>query len=319
MGQKQAPLTDKPSSPKKHRPEAPPLPTEAVAEAMPVPLEGVISWNMNTTCNYRCTYCTQRFIDDRGRWATDTPRFLEAFARLPGRWEIKLSGGEPFQHPTLLEVVQGLVTLGHRISVVTNFSMSDAKLQRFLEVTHGHLRVLSASLHLEYVPDIDAFIAKAQRTKVALAEGASLCVTCVATRENFPHLESLHARFLDAGITFKVQPEKQDRDVVTYGAEELELLARLGGHNLTGAVAWDFYGRPCWAGARYFILDHVGEAYRCYPARRYRVERLGNFLEPDFRLGDGPTLCRYHYCNCTVPISRGMMKRDFVGLEDEDV
>ena len=35
------------------------------------PLEGVVSWNMNTTCNYRCTYCTQRFVDDRGAWARD--------------------------------------------------------------------------------------------------------------------------------------------------------------------------------------------------------------------------------------------------------
>jgi hypothetical protein len=34
------------------------------------PLEGVASWNMNTTCNYRCSYCTQRFVDDRGRAST---------------------------------------------------------------------------------------------------------------------------------------------------------------------------------------------------------------------------------------------------------
>ena len=95
----------------------------------PRPLEGVISWNVNTACNYRCTYCTQRFKEDRGRWARDTPRFLEAFGRhLEGRWEIKLSGGEPFVHPTLLELVRGIVSLGHRLSVVTNFSASEGKL-----------------------------------------------------------------------------------------------------------------------------------------------------------------------------------------------
>jgi hypothetical protein len=55
--------------------------------APPRPHEGVVSWNINTSCNYRCTYCTQRFKDDRGRWSRDTPRFLEAFARLPdGSW-----------------------------------------------------------------------------------------------------------------------------------------------------------------------------------------------------------------------------------------
>ena len=76
----------------------PPLPERPVFPAPPEPARGVISWNMNTSCNYRCGYCTQRFLDDRGRWASDLPRFLAAFARLPGAWEIKLSGGEPFVH-----------------------------------------------------------------------------------------------------------------------------------------------------------------------------------------------------------------------------
>src|SRR6185503_3615226 len=69
------------------------------------PLEGVVSWNMNTTCNYRCSYCTQRFLDDRAQWARDLPRFLAAFAALPGDWEIKLSGGEPFCHPDFFDAV----------------------------------------------------------------------------------------------------------------------------------------------------------------------------------------------------------------------
>ena len=77
----------------------PPLPERPIWPAPPEPARGVISWNMNTSCNYRCGYCTQRFLDDRGRWASDLPRFLAAFARLPGAWEIKLSGGEPFVQP----------------------------------------------------------------------------------------------------------------------------------------------------------------------------------------------------------------------------
>ena len=100
--------------------------------APPAPEEGVVSWNVNTACNFRCTYCTQRFKEDRGRWARDTERFLAAFARLPGKWEFKLSGGEPFVHPTLLEIVDGLTKLGHRISVVTNFSAKEERLEAFV-------------------------------------------------------------------------------------------------------------------------------------------------------------------------------------------
>src|SRR5690606_36094546 len=81
----------------------PAIPTDRkIFPAPPAPERGAISWNMNTSCNYRCSYCTQRFLDHRGRWARDLPRFMAAFAELPGAWEIKLSGGEPFVHPNFL-------------------------------------------------------------------------------------------------------------------------------------------------------------------------------------------------------------------------
>lgn len=285
--------------------------------ATPRPDEGVVSWNINTSCNYRCSYCTQRFKDDRGRWSRDTPRFLDAFARLPGRWEVKISGGEPFVHPTLLEIVAGLAGLGHRVSVVTNFSATRDKLAAFVRAAAGRAGVFSASLHLEYVEDddgLEGFIARARWLEGELAAAAdpslpapSVCVTCVATREALPRLPALRARFSGAGLTFKVQPEKQGREVIAYAEDERAALLALGGHNLTGEIVHALAGRPCWSGSRYFILDDAGEAFRCYPARRYRIERMGNFLDAGFRLAEGPAPCRYAQCNCTVPITRGMM------------
>jgi len=282
----------------------------------PRPEEGVVSWNVNTTCNYRCTYCTQRFKDDRGRWASETPRFLEAFARLPGRWEIKLSGGEPFVHPTLNELVSGLAGLGHRISVVTNFSATRDKLLGFVEAARGRVGVFSCSLHLDYVDDVAAFAEKARWLQGELAQRADstlpaphVNVTTVATEGALGRLDALAEVFRAAEVTFKVQPEKQDRDVVPYDDDARAVLLRHGGHNQTGVIEHRFEGRPCWSGARYFILDDLGEAFRCYPARRYRLERMGSFLDPSFRLDDEAKPCRYATCNCTVPIARGMMPR----------
>lgn len=274
------------------------------------PQVGVVTWNINTTCNYRCSYCTQRFLDDRGRWLRDTPGFLAGFARLPGLWEVKISGGEPFQHPSLLEIVEGLRALDFLISIVTNFSASYERLDAFLRAAGGKLRVFSASLHLEYVKtteDVEAFIDKAQWLAARLTAEASLNVTVVATRANLPHLVDLKQRFSERGIRFKVQPEKQDRDIIEYTADERARIVELGGHNETGAIGHDFSDRPCWAGARSFTLDDRGNAWRCYPARRYRKQFLGNFLDQTFRLANGPTPCLYSYCNCTVPIERGMM------------
>ncbi len=285
--------------------------------ATPRPDEGVISWNVNTACNYRCTYCTQRFKDDRGRWSRDTPRFLEAFARLPGRWEIKLSGGEPFVHPTLDEIVAGIAGLGHRVSIVTNLSASRERLGGFVRAAAGRVGVFSCSLHLEYVDDVGAFCDKARWLQDALCAAADpalpaphLCVTSVATRGVLAALPALHERFAGAGIAHKVQPEKQGGAVVDYSRDEATVLLQLGGHNRTGVIENDFRGRPCWAGARYFVLDDAGQAFRCYPSRRARVEPLGDFLSPAFALFEDPRPCRYRSCTCTVPIARGMMPRE---------
>ena len=278
--------------------------TATTQRVPPYPLEGVVSWNMNTTCNYRCSYCTQRFVDSRKQWAHDLPRFIGAVVRLPGDWEIKLSGGEPFQHPDFLSAVEALAAGGMRVSVVTNFSAKPEALRRFAQATAGRPGLVSASLHLEYA-DPDAFLERVASFQAGFA--GQVGVTCVATRANLDRLPALAAQYAAAGVTFKVQPEKQDRDVIDYTPAEQAALLALGGHNLTGQIAPDYQGRPCWAGARYFIVDHRGEAWRCYPARRYRQEYLGNVLDPGFvpRLDAAP--CRYSYCNCTVPQQRGMM------------
>lgn len=269
------------------------------------PLEGVVSWNMNTTCNYRCSYCTQRFVDDRGQWAHDLPRFIAAFAALPGDWEIKLSGGEPFRHPDFLDAVAQLAAARRRVSVVTNFSAPLDELVAFADATRTRPGLISASLHLEYT-DPDDFLAKVLALQPRHA--GRVVVTCVATRDNLPRLPVLRDRFTAAGVPFRVQPEKQDRDVIAYDDSEREQLIQLGGHNGTGEIAPSFAGEPCWAGARYFIVDHTGEAYRCYPARRLRRERLGNLLDGSFRLRTEAEPCRYAYCNCTVPQQRGMVQ-----------
>jgi MoaA/NifB/PqqE/SkfB family radical SAM enzyme len=269
------------------------------------PIEGVVSWNMNTTCNYRCSYCTQRFIDDRGQWARDLPGFVAAFSALPGDWEIKLSGGEPFRHPDFIAAVRALAAANRRISVVTNFAAPDDELAEFADATRARPGLVSASLHLEYV-EPDAFLAKLAR--FAAHHAGRVVATCVATRDNLPKLAELRARFAAAGQTLRVQPEKQDRDVIDYDDAERAQLVQLGGHNDTGEVEPSFEGRPCWAGARYFVVDHRGEAYRCYPARRYKRERLGNLLDGTFRLRADAEPCRYSYCNCTVPQQRGMVE-----------
>ncbi|MCA9524525.1 MAG: hypothetical protein KC609_26340, partial [Myxococcales bacterium] len=93
-----------------------------------------------------------------------------------------------------------------------------------------------------------------------------------------------------------------------YDAHDRELLLALGGHNLTGEIAPNFQGRLCAAGSRYLVIKSSGRAYRCYPASRHggRYAELGSFVE-GIQLLDQAQPCPYRYCNCTVPIHRGMI------------
>lgn len=283
-------------------------PSFAPLEILGRRIDGVVSWNVNDTCNYRCSYCTQRHKEDRSYRLAAIASYLEAFARLPGNWEIKLSGGEPFQQPHLEQIVAGLVARGHVVSVQTNFSASEERLVRFLEATKGALHLFSASLHLEYDTP-ERFLERSTIVRRYERFGVQFHVTSVATPERLRHLHDVVAPFFArAGIRFKVQPEKIEGAVRPYDEAERALLLALGGHNLTGEVAPNFRGRLCFAGSRYLVIKSNGRAFRCYPASRHggRHAELGSFVG-GIELLDGAHPCPYTYCNCTVPIHRGMV------------
>jgi len=276
-------------------------------------LRGVLSWNITDLCNYRCAYCTQRTMAERTRSLGPLPSVLAALDRLPGRWEIKLSGGEPFEQPGLVELCQDLVARGHVISIQTNFSAPPELVTAFLDATRGSLHTFSASLHLDHATP-QQFLERRGLLAPYEADGLRFHVTSVATearlRELRDHVAPLLARH---GVVFKVQPQKVDGYVRPYDEEQRRMLHELGGHNLTGVISHDFQGRLCHAGSRYLVIKSSGQAYRCYPASRLggRYARLGS-LAQGLQLLDGPRICPYPCCNCTVPIDRGMI----VGREE---
>ncbi|MFO0745160.1 MAG: radical SAM protein [Myxococcota bacterium] len=285
-------------------------------------IHGVVSWNMNDTCNYRCSYCTQRFMPDRSGHLDDAEveAHVAAFRRLPGSWEVKLSGGEPFQQPGLVAIVKALVDAGHVVSVQTNFSAPERKLTAFLEATRGNLHVFAASLHLEYASAAE-FIARYELVRpFVAAHGVSFCVTSVATPARLGELrDQVAPAFRAAGIRFKVQPEKVHGVVRSYSADERATLLELGGHNGLGVIAADFQGRLCWSGSRYLVVKSSGQAYRCYPAARHGGRHAARgHVASGFVLDDAPRPCPYPHCHCTVPIERGMIQGVAPRGVDED-
>jgi hypothetical protein len=272
-----------------------------------------IEWQVAGACNYDCSYCIQSKAYRRGRPRRDQlERAIDAFAALPGRWEIKCSGGEAFAHPLFLDyVVPALVErTPHAISVLTNFSASRGELMRFAQLTRGRLAVFSASLHLEFA-DAAEFAAKAAWFVLLLDRDAHFVVNQVV----LPGREAEAARCRDVieahGLRWFAQLYKHDGGVASYPDDVLvPLIGRRPANR-----APSYRGKTCWSGVDYFVVDKDGDAWACRTAKRHGEGALGNLFAGSIRRHAEPAACGYDICPCTVPANRGMI--DGVALDDE--
>ncbi len=283
-------------------------------------LQPTVEWQVNGICNYDCTYCIQSRKTRTGM--PDQERveaIVAAFAALPGVWEIKMSGGEPFAFHGLMKwVIPGLVEqTRHHISILTNFSAPPTVLERFCKLVGPRLRITSASVHLEYA-DMTAFLDKARAYRDWRAEhcpGSSFVINSVLVPGTVSRQLQIKAAVEDAGFRYFPQLMKIKGGVFPYDARETRLIETLtgGSHDPTKVNrAPSYQGLRCEAGAWYFTVDQRGEAYMCRTGKRLAVEDdeayLGNLVDGTFRLRTQGGLCPYPICPCTVPVNRGIVR-----------
>ena len=241
------------------------------------------------------------------------------FAKLPGTWEVKMSGGEPFAFKGYIDlVIPELVNqTRHRISTLTNFSAPMGVLEKFCKLTGDRLRITSASLHPEFV-DFEAFLEKAleyRRLREAHNPHSSFVVNVVLVpgkvKDHFQFQQRLQAE----GIRYFPQLMKIKGGVYPYDEHEREIIEQLTGAShdpRTVNRAPSYQGLHCEAGAWYFTVDKNGDAWTCRTDKRFRDEdegpTLGNLVDGTFRLRDAGGACLYPICPCTVPANRGIVR-----------
>ncbi len=292
------------------------------AAAPPWPdLQPTVEWQLCGVCNYDCSYCIQARAKRKGAPDEATlARIVASLCTLPGRWEIKVSGGEPFAVPGLLErAVAGLLEgSAHDLSVLTNLSAPLPRLAAFCEALGERLRVTSASLHLESV-EPEAFFDKAAAYAELLQRHnprASLVVNAVLVPGHVAQHLDLRAAAARRGLRYFPQLMKLSRGgVYPYDAREAALLRDLCGEDgdLRRANQVPCYqGLHCEAGRWYFVLDQGGEAWACRPAKRLAAGEpgaaLGRLTDGSFRRAARGGPCPYPRCPCTVPAARGVVR-----------
>jgi len=272
-----------------------------------------VEWQVCGVCNYDCSYCIQ---SKKYRVGHPSPEqvtgFLEFFAQLPGRWEIKMTGGEPFAFRGFMErIIPGLVErTSHTISVLTNLSAPLSILERFAALTRGRLGIVSASIHLEHV-DVDAFAAKAARFRAAIDPDAAMVINAVAVPGRLDKVAAARAAIEAVGLKLFPQLMKVKGGVHDYDADDRERLVQLVGRAPTpreANLSPSYRGRLCWTGVEYFVLTQTGDGWSCRTAKRFSEGYLGNVLDGSFSLAPEPLPCAYDICPCTVPANRGMIE-----------
>lgn len=276
-------------------------------------LRPTVSWNIVGGCNYRCSYCVQKHPSGLGL-PTDAQleRALQTLVALPGRWEFKISGGEPFLLQRLPEVARRLASAGHKVSLLTNLSAPMRVLEAFIGAAGEGLRTFSCSLHREEVPEAD-FLAKAVAVKRLLHAWprATFVVNSVVVPGQVEAVAASRARFEAEGLKFYPQLMRQEGAPVAYSASDTALIAEAfddldGPGQMNRGSALE--GRLCHAGARYFVIHPRGDAFSCYPGKRFGDGRLGNVFQGTLALREGPAPCPYEVCPCTVPQNRGIIE-----------
>ena len=272
-----------------------------------------VEWQVCGVCNYDCSYCIQSPKTRVGHPSPDeVASFLDFFERLPGTWEVKMTGGEPFAFDGFLaRIVPGLVErTRHTVSVLTNLSAPVAQLERFAGLTRGRLGIVSASLHLEHV-DVAPFVEKARRLREAMDPAASLVVNSVLAPGRLDQVAAARDAVEGAGLRFFPQIMKLGGGTFAYDDADrprVERLVGLSPNPKTANVAPSYRGRLCHTGVDYFVLTQRGDAWRCRTARRHDEGFLGNVHAGAFALSSEPTPCAYDICPCTVPANRGMVE-----------
>lgn len=278
-----------------------------------------VEWQVGGHCNYDCSYCIQSKASRVGQADASTiEAVLKGLASLPGRWDIKMSGGEPFASKRFMtDIIPGLVArTPHRVSVLTNFSAPRAILERFATLTGPRLGIVSASLHLEEV-EPGAFLDKAvwfREVRAASCAASSFVVNSVLVPGRIRELIDVRERVEAEGFRWFPQFMKLKTGVFPYDRDERALIEHLVGEShdpMTVNRAPSYKGRFCHAGAWYFVLDQRGRAWSCRTAKRHGEEPaasdLGSMVDGTFALRREGGFCPYDICPCTVPANRGIV------------
>lgn len=296
-----------------------------------LPIYNQVDVKISYACNFKCEYCYQ--VDDKGKrfkgnFAQENiDNLIKFMAKTKSKYVVNLVGGEPFVYPYLMEFTEKVVKNGHTPNMITNFSAKFEKIEKFLNIVKNNLRGFSISIHISQWENIEDFYEKLDKLvnyKKQNNYDWFIWLTCVITEDNFDKaigigdyiknkygLNVVFQRVYHNGI-YDIYSEK----IENYFKEHLLDVKEEQANNI------DFYGRYCWAGAKFFYVEYNGDVHRCYtPQLGYKNGILGNLSRyKKIKIEHKPYPCLSKdngNCVCFKHFVKSKFLTDYMATENE--
>lgn len=267
-----------------------------------------IHWQITDTCNYQCEYCIDHQYNKSIRNSFSDQKtirkVLDTILQLPGSWWIKFGNNESTLHPGFLDICDAISNSRHTICLATNFSSSREKLKKLIDTCGAKLDFVTASLHLGQT-DVDVFIEKSIWFNSMKNPHTQFAVTNVMTKENFDKLKQIRNKLEKYGIELLFQILRYKSKYVTYPQEIEEYIKDKLTKNQELLRSKSFFGKECYTGNLFFVIDLNGNAYRCYDMMKEGY--LGNIVKGTFERYSEPTPCLALKCGCALAVDNNLV------------
>lgn len=281
----------------------------------------LISWNLSSKCNYRCSYCP----DELHNGATGWPSWdlIENFINnleIPGK-EIcfRISGGEPTYWKHFIDLAQLIKSKGHTFSFLTNASQSVDYFKKISPYTDG----IILSYHPEYA-DLNHFV------DIANIMECPVAINLMLVKEKFNEMIKVASFLYNNSNKLAVwpkivldktsNPDHITNDMSNYSEEQLQKIKEwpffrsLDDNKLhRGPILLDgievtandlilsgknkFKGWNCWAGLHMLSIDKWGDIYRADCTVGGKLGNISNYTLPTNTIN-----CTFEKCSCLSDI-----------------
>ena len=270
-----------------------------------------VEWQMLDWCNYKCEYCCVGIPNRKpteNSFMSDAlvAKTLHTLEQLPGRWRIHFSGGEPTLHPLFIDACAHLVSKGHSVSLLTNFSARMKTFKELIDKCGVGLEEIEISLHLPQV-DLSEFTAKLTDLISMKLPSTKVTVYSVMIAENFQVLKQLPERFGRLEVHFHFQHLKSAKKFVEYPPEVEQYLEGKVCSVIPLLRGKNFHGVMCHTGHLFSFILPNGHCVRCGQLP-FSASYLGSVESGSLRLYDEARPCPGSYCLCLRPPLLGMVR-----------